>query len=146
MSESPTKNDCRMAQSESSGLGRQSKRLSGAGFTRPAKAPYKAQDFLREEEKGRLGIDSCVLKQAPRRGPTLGSVSVTQPVEAYTEVCNHALSGVLLQNGHPIAFESQKKSATEGNYTVFEEETLAIVPSLRDGRQYSHRSTFIRER
>ena len=51
MSESPTKSDCCMAQSESSGLRRQSRRLSGAGFTRPAKAPYKAQDFLHEEEK-----------------------------------------------------------------------------------------------
>ena len=92
-----------------------------------------------------MGVDNHVLKQALRRGPTLGSVSVTQPVEAYAEACNHALSDVLLQNGHPIAFESQKKSATEGNYTVFEEETLAIAPSLRDGRQCSHRSTFVGE-
>ena len=51
MSESPTKSDCRMAQPESSGLRRQSRRLSGAGFTRPVKAPYEAQDFLCEEEK-----------------------------------------------------------------------------------------------
>ena len=96
MPKSPTKNECRMAQSESSGLQRQSRRLSGAGFTRPAKAPYKAQGFLRKEEKGRLGVDSRVLKQAPRRGPTLGSASVTLPVKAYAEACNHALSGVLL--------------------------------------------------
>ena len=81
-----------------------------------------------------MDVNSRVLKQAPRRGPTFGSMSGTQPVEAYTEVCNHALSGVLLQNGHPIAFESQKKSATEGNYMVFGEETLAIATSLRDGR------------
>ena len=98
-----------------------------------------------EEEKGRLGVNSRVLKQAPRRGPTLGSAIVTLPVETYAEACNHALSDVLLQNGHPIAFESQKKSATEGNYTVFEEEALAIAPSPRDGRQCSHRSTFVRE-
>ena len=86
-----------------------------------------------------------MLKQAPRRGPTLGSASVTQPTEAYAEACNHALSGGLLQNRHPIAFKSQKKSAKEGNYTVFEEEALAIAPSLRDGRQCSQRSTFVRE-
>ena len=116
MPKSPTKNECRLAQSESTGLRRQSRRLSCAGFTRPAKAPYKAQCFFREEEKGRLGVDNRALKQAPRRGPTLGSASVTLLVEAYSEACNHALSGVLLQNGHPIAFESQKKSATEGNY------------------------------
>ena len=111
----------------------------------PANAPYKAQGFLCEEEKGRLGVDSRVLKQAPRRGPTPGSTGVTLPIEAYAEVCNHALSGILLQNGHPIVVESQKKSATEGNYTVFEEEALAIAPSPRDGRQCSHRSTFVRE-
>ena len=70
---------------------------------------------------------------------------MTQPTKAYAEAFNHALSSVLVQNGHPIAFESQKKSATERNYTVFEEETFAIVHSLGDGRQYSHISTFVRE-
>ena len=89
-----------------------------------------------------MGVDNRVLKQAPRRGPTLGSVSVTRPVETYAEACSHVLSGVLLQNRHPIASESQKKSATEGNHTVFDEETLAIAHSLRDGRLGSHRSTF----
>ena len=49
--------------------------------------------------------------------------------------------GVLLQNRHLIASESQKKSATEGNHTVFEEEMLAITHGLRDGRQGSHKST-----
>ena len=142
---SPTENNHRMAHSESPGLWRQSKRLSSAGFSRPAGAPYKAQGFLREEEKGRFSVDSRVLKQAPRRGPILGSVSVTQPVETYAEACSHALSGVLLQNRHPIEFENQKKSATEGNDTVFEEETLAIAHSLRDGRQGSHRLTLVKE-
>ena len=91
--ESPTKSDCRMAQSESSKLRRQSRRLSGAGFTRPTKALYQAQDCLWKEEKGRLSVDSRVLKQAPRRGTILGSVSVTQPTKAYVEVRSHALSG-----------------------------------------------------
>ncbi|XP_031736960.1 uncharacterized protein LOC116402112 [Cucumis sativus] len=142
---SPTENNHRMAQSESPRLWRQSKRLSSAGFARPAGAPYKAQGFLREEENWRLCVNNRVLKQAPWRGPILGSVSMTQPVETYTEACSHALSGVLLQNRHPIAFESQKKSATEGNYTMFEEETLAIAHSLRDGRRGSHRLTFVKE-
>ena len=134
MTKSPTKNECRMAQLESTGPRRQLRRLSCTGFTRLAKASYKAQGFLREEEKGRLGVNSRVLKQAPRRGPTLGSAIVTLPVETYAEACNHALSGVLLQNGHLISFESQKKSATKD-----------IATSLRDGRRCSHRSTFVRE-
>ena len=112
---SPTENNHRMAHSESPGLWRQSKRLSSAEFSRPAGAPYKAQGFFHEEENWRLCVNNHVLKQAPRRGPTLGSMSVSQPVEADAEACSHALSGVLLQKGHPIAFESQKKSATEGN-------------------------------
>ena len=116
-----TENNHRMAQSKSPRLWKQSKRLSSAGFARPAGAPCKAQDFLREEENGRLCVKNRVLKQAPRRGPTLGSMSVTQPVEPDAEAHSHALSGVLLQKGHPITFESQKKSATEGNHTVFEE-------------------------
>ena len=145
MSESPTKNDCRMAQSESFGLRRQSKRLSGARFTRCAKAPYKAQDFLREEEKGQLCVDNRVLKQAPRRGPTIESVSGTQPVEDYAEAYGPISGDVLMQNGYPVAAESQKQGTAEGSYTMFGKGTLATVHSLKDGRQHSQGSTHGRE-
>ena len=94
MSESPTRNDHRMAQSKSSRLKRQSRRLSGAGSTRPARDPYQAQDFLRKEENGQLCVNNRVLKQAPRRGPTFESVSGTQPVEAYAKAYGPMSGGI----------------------------------------------------
>ena len=118
--------------------------MSGVGFTRPVRALYQAQDFLREKEKGRLCIDSRVLKKSPRRGPTLESTDVTQPVEAYAEACNHTLGGVLVQNGHPIRSESLKQSGAENSYTVFKKGTLVIVCSQKDMKLYSHGSTHVR--
>ena len=145
MSESPTRNDHRMAQSKSSGLRRQSRRLSGAGSTRPTRDPYQAQDFLRKEENGQLCVNNRVLKQAPRRGPTFESVSGTQPVEAYAKAYGPVSGGILMQNGHPVTAESQKQSAAEGSYTMFGKGMLTTIRSLKDGRQHSQGSTHGRE-
>ena len=98
---------------------------------------------------GKKRIDRCVdnrvPKQASTRGPTFGSVSVTQPIEAHIGVFDYALGYVLVQNGQPVTSMVQRPSTTERSYTVSEEGTFAMVHSLKDGRQYSHRSTFVRE-
>ena len=57
-------------------------------------------------------VNNRVLKQAPRRGPTVGSVSGTQPVEAYAKAYGLVSGGILMQNGHPVTADSQKKSDT----------------------------------
>ena len=145
MSKSPMKNDDCVASLKLVELQIQSKGLLRAGFVKPAKAPYEAQAFLREEENGRLYVDNRVLKQASRRGPTFGSVGVTQPIIAHTSVFDYVLDNVLVHNGQPVASKGWRLSTTEMSYTVFEEETLVMVHSLRDARQYSHRSTFVRE-
>ena len=38
------------------------------------------------------------------RGPVLGLVDVAKPFEIETDASNFALGGVLIQEGHPIAF------------------------------------------
>ena len=121
MSESPTKNIYRVVLPELTKFWRQSKGLLSARFIRPRKALYEAQVFLRDEENGRLCVDNCVLKQALREGPTLGSVSVIQPIEAHAYAFGYALGDVIVQNGQLITSKSKKPSTTEKSYTVFEE-------------------------
>lgn len=47
-----------------------------------------------------------------------------------------AIGGVLMQEGHPITYESCKLNDTERKYTVQEKEMTAIVYCLRIWRHY----------
>jgi hypothetical protein len=46
------------------------------------------------------------------------------------------LGGVLLQEGHPVAFESRKLNDAELNYQTTEKEMLAVIHALRVWRCY----------
>ncbi|TYK01597.1 reverse transcriptase [Cucumis melo var. makuwa] len=83
------------------------------------------------------------LKQAMMEGPLLGIADVTKPFEVETDASNYALGGVLLQNGHPITYESRKLNVAERRYTVSEKEMLAVVHCLRAWRQYLLGSSFV---
>ncbi|TYK15859.1 reverse transcriptase [Cucumis melo var. makuwa] len=76
-------------------------------------------------------------------GPLLGIADVTKPFEVETDASDYALGGVLLQNGHPIAYESQKLNVAERRYTVSEKDMLAVVHCLRAWRQYLLGSSFV---
>ncbi|TYK01362.1 reverse transcriptase [Cucumis melo var. makuwa] len=76
-------------------------------------------------------------------GPLLGIADVTKPFEVETDAFDYTLEGVLLQNGHSIAYESRKLNAAERRYTVSEKEMLAVVHCLRAWRQYLLGSSFI---
>ena len=69
------------------------------------------------------------LKSTMTRGPVLGLVDVTKPFEIETDA--FALGSVLIQEGHPIAYESRKLNDANRRYTVFEKEMLAVVHCLR---------------
>ena len=58
-------------------------------------------------------------------GPVLGIVDVTKPFEVETDASDFAPGGVLLQEGHPIAYESQKLNEAERRYAASEKEMLA---------------------
>jgi len=77
------------------------------------------------------------------RGPVLGLVDVTKPFEVETDASDFALGGVLIQEGHPIAYESRKLNIAERSYTVSEKEMLAVVHCLRVWRQYLLGSRFV---
>ena len=54
----------------------------------------------------------------------------------HTDALDRAIGGVLVQEGHPIVFESRKLSDAEQNYSTHEKEMTAIVHWLGIWRVY----------
>ena len=55
------------------------------------------------------------------------------------QLCGASITGagaVLLQEGRPIAYESRKLSSAELNYTIGEQQLLAVVYAMRAWRCY----------
>ncbi|KAL5581856.1 hypothetical protein UlMin_014298 [Ulmus minor] len=57
------------------------------------------------------------LKNAMMRDPVLALPDISKPFEVQTDASDFALGGVLLQEGHPVAYESRKLSGAERRYT-----------------------------
>ena len=68
---------------------------------------------------------------------------ISKPFEVQTDAFDFALGGVLLQEGHPIAYESRKLSEAERQYTAQEKELLAAIHYLRVWRHYLLGSKFV---
>ena len=76
------------------------------------------------------------LKRAISEEPVLALLDHTKPFEIQTDASDFAIGGVLVQDGHPIAFESRKLNDTEHRYTVQENEMTTIIHCLRVWRHY----------
>ncbi|GJS47412.1 putative nucleotidyltransferase, ribonuclease H [Tanacetum coccineum] len=63
-------------------------------------------------------------------------LDVTMSFELHTNASDFAIGGVLMQDRHPIAFESRKLYETKRKYTVQEKEMTAVVHCLRMWRHY----------
>jgi hypothetical protein len=59
-----------------------------------------------------------------------------EPFEMVCDASYLGVSGVLLQKGHPIAFESRKLTPAECNYSPTELEMLAVVYCVKKWRCY----------
>jgi hypothetical protein len=71
------------------------------------------------------------LKQLLTEAPLLRTPDVSKTYRVVTDASDIGLGGVLLQEGHPIAYESRKLNSAEQNYTTTEREMLAVVHALR---------------
>ncbi|KAK2998119.1 hypothetical protein RJ639_025354, partial [Escallonia herrerae] len=83
------------------------------------------------------------LKEVVTEEPVLALPDHTKVFELQTDASDFAIGGVLMQEGHPIAFESRKLNDTEQRYTVQEKEMTAVVHCLRTWRHYLLGSRFL---
>lgn len=84
------------------------------------------------------------LKQALLSAPVLSMPDYNEAyeLEVWTDASNTAVGAVLMQNGHPIAYESRRFSAAERNYNTTDREMLAIIHALRVWRCYLEGAQF----
>ena len=77
------------------------------------------------------------VKVALTTAPVLVMPDYAKPFELIADACGYGIGiGALLQEGRPIAFLCKQFSAAERNYTVGEQELLAVVHAMRTWRCY----------
>ena len=74
------------------------------------------------------------LKAAVTEEPVLALLDFTKAFEVYTDASDFAIGGVLMQEVHPIAFESRKLNDAERRYSAHEREMTTVVHCLRTWR------------
>ncbi|GJY15151.1 putative nucleotidyltransferase, ribonuclease H, partial [Tanacetum coccineum] len=74
------------------------------------------RSFLGLDKECQAAFES--LKKAFKEEPVLRLPDVTMPFELHTNASDFAIGGVLMQDGHLIAFESWKLNETEKKYTL----------------------------
>ena len=97
-------------------------------------------DLLKKEQKW-IWSEACEeafqkLKVAVSSEPILKLPDFDMPFEVQTDASDRALGGVLVQDGHPIAFESRKLKDAEQRYSAHEKEMAAVVHCLDVWRHY----------
>ncbi|CAL5371561.1 unnamed protein product [Camellia sinensis] len=76
------------------------------------------------------------LKVAVASEPVLRLPDFELPFELHTDASDKAIGGVLVQEGHPVAFESRKLNDAEKKYSAHEKEMTAVVHCLQIWRVY----------
>ena len=68
--------------------------------------------------------------------PVLARYNKNKDITIQCDASGYALGGVLLQEGHPVAYTSTALTPMEKKYAQSEKETLAIVHSCKKSRYY----------
>ena len=66
--------------------------------------------------------------------PVLSAPDTNAPYEIVADACGTGIGAVLMQNEKPLSYESRKYNPAEQNYTVTEQELLALVNALKTWR------------
>ncbi|PKI46331.1 hypothetical protein CRG98_033274 [Punica granatum] len=83
------------------------------------------------------------LKRVVTDEPVLTLPCYGKPFEVETDASDFAIGGVLMQDGHSIAFKSRKLCDVERRYMVQEKEMMVVVHCLRTWRHYLLGSKFV---
>ena len=70
------------------------------------------------------------MKKAIIEEPVLALTDLNKAFELHTNAFDFAIGEVLMQEGHPITFESWKLNDTNRRYAVQEKEMTAVVHCL----------------
>ena len=76
------------------------------------------------------------VKHALTHAPVLALPDFSLPFEVVVDASGTGIGAVLLQQGRPICYESRQLTPAEQNYTVTEQEMLAVIYALRTWRCY----------
>ena len=70
------------------------------------------------------------LKEAISTEPVLRLPDLDLPFEVQTDASDRTLGRVLVQEGHPVVFESRKLNNVEQRYSTHEKEMIVVVHYL----------------
>ena len=107
-------------------------------------------ELLKKENKFQWGEKQSIafetLKKSVSTAPVLVLPDPSLPYVVDTDASGYALGSALLQDHgqglQPVAYMSKKMLDAEKNYTVREQEMLAIICALKEWRHYLHGSKF----
>ena len=83
------------------------------------------------------------LKNAIASEPILKLPDFELPFEVHIDASNKAIGGVLVQKGHPMAFESRKLNDAEQRYSTHEKKMVVVVHYLQVWRVYLLGTRFV---
>lgn len=83
------------------------------------------------------------LKVAVSSEPVLRLPDFEIPFEVHTDASDRAIGGVLVQDGHPVAYESRKLKDAEQRYSTHEKEMTAVVHCLETWKHYLLGTKFV---
>jgi hypothetical protein len=83
------------------------------------------------------------LKEVMSTCPVLALPDFSQPFVLECDASGEGIGAVLMQNRHPIAYESRKLRDNERLYSTYDKEMLAIMHALAKFRQYLVGSKFV---
>ena len=74
--------------------------------------------------------------------PVLAFPNLMKPFELQCDASGEGVGVVLMQDKHPIAYESRKLRGPERSFSIYDKEMLAIMHTLAKFRQYLVGSKF----
>ena len=83
------------------------------------------------------------LKEVMSTCPVLALPDFLQPFVLECDASSLGIGAVLMQNRHPIAYESRKLQNNEKLYSTYDKEMLAIMHALAKFKQYLVVSKFV---